>query len=97
MELLDFDMMARDARKALKTIGLKVDISEKTVLFVARQPETSRQPVLKSVPLAWTGMQMGNKNKHKFTEGMEMTLVNHEENGAAVKNHYLVTADFVNF
>ena len=25
MELLDFDMMARDARKALKTIGLKVD------------------------------------------------------------------------
>ncbi|RKJ94371.1 hypothetical protein D7Y41_11985 [Anaerotruncus sp. 1XD22-93] len=38
-------------------------ISEKTVLFVARQPETSRQPVLKSVPLAWTGMQMGNKNK----------------------------------
>ena len=34
---------------------------------------------------------------NEFTEGMEMTLVNHEENGAAVKNHYLVTADFVNF
>ena len=34
---------------------------------------------------------------NEFTEGIEMTLVNHEENGAAVKNHYLVTADFVNF
>ena len=32
-----------------------------------------------------------------FTEGMEMTLVNYEENGATVDNHYLVTADFVNF
>ena len=32
-----------------------------------------------------------------FTEGMEMTLVNYEENGKTFENHYLVMADFVDF
>ena len=34
---------------------------------------------------------------NEFSEGMEMTLVNHVENGTEVKNHYLVMADFVTF
>ncbi len=34
---------------------------------------------------------------NEFSEGMEMTLTNHVENGTEVKNHYLVMADFVTF
>ena len=32
-----------------------------------------------------------------FTQGMEMTLTNYEENGKTFENHYLVMADFVDF
>ncbi len=34
---------------------------------------------------------------NEFSEGIEMTLTNHVENGETIDNHYLVMADFVTF
>lgn len=34
---------------------------------------------------------------NEFSEGIEMTLSNHVENGQTVENHYVVMADFVTF